>query len=89
MNTKKRMTKEQALNIALTYAGIENSEYHCLSNEYDGGFFRIAVWTPYLKYEFFVDAENGETAGIDTEPVLYQEALCFCSGDEDSLTAAA
>ena len=89
MTTTHFITKEQALNIALTYAGIENNEPHCLSNVFRSGFYQVAVWTPYLKYEFFVDAENGETAGIDTEPVLYQEALCFCSGDEDSLTAAA
>ena len=89
MNTKKRMTKEQALNIALTYAGIENSEYHCLSNEYDGGFFRIAVWTPYLKYEFFVDAASGDVAGIATEPVPYQEALHFSAGGEEDPSIAA
>ena len=88
MTTTHFITKELALRIALTYAGIENSEYHCLSNEYDDGFFRIAVWTPYLKYEFFVDAVSGDVAGIDMEPVPYPEALCFCSADEDGLTAA-
>ena len=89
MNTNTCITKEQALSIALRNVGIENSEYHCLSNNYDRGFFRIVVWTPYLKYEIYVDAKAGEVAGIDTAPVLYQEALCFCSSDEDSLTDAA
>ena len=89
MNTIIHFTKEQALRIALRNAKIESSEYHCLSNNYDRGFFRIVVWTPYLKYEIYVDAEAGEVAGIDTAPVLYQEALCFCSSDEDSLTDAA
>ena len=89
MNKMIYITKEQALRIALRNAKIESSEYHCLSNNYDRGFFRIVVWTPYLKYEIYVDAEAGEVAGIDTAPVLYQEALCFCSSDEDSLTDAA
>ena len=89
MNTNTCITKEQALSIALRNVGIENSEYHCLSNNYDRGFFQIVVWTPYLKYEIYVDAEAGEVAGINTAPVLYQEALCFCSSDEDSLTDAA
>ena len=89
MNTIIHFTKEQALRIALRNAKIESSEYHCLSNNYDRGFFRIVVWTPYLKYEIYVDAKAGEVAGIDTAPVLYQEALCFCSSDEDGLTDAA
>ena len=46
MNTTNRMTKEQALNIALTYAG------------------------------------------IDTEPVPYQEALHFAACGEESFIAA-
>ena len=89
MNKMIYITKEQALRIALRNAEIESSEYHCLSNNYDRGFFRIVVWTPYLKYEIYVDAETGEVAGINTAPVLYQEALCFCSSDEDGLTDAA
>ncbi len=89
MNAMHDMTKEQALRIALTYAGIENNDFRCLGNSYCGGFYQIAVRTPYLKYEFFVDAASGEVAGIDMEPVPYPEALCFCSADEDGLTAAA
>ena len=89
MNTIIHFTKEQALRIALRNAKIESSEYHCLSNNYDSGFYRIIVWTPYLKYEIYVDAGEGEVAGIDTVPVLYPETLCFCGSDEDSLTDAA
>ncbi len=89
MTTTHFITKEQALNIALTYAGIENNDFRCLGNSYCGGFYQIAVRTPYLKYEFFVDAVNGEVAGIDTQPVPYRAGLCFCSADEDGLTAAA
>ncbi len=83
------ITEEQALTIALLKVGIENSEYHCLSNTFEGGYFRIIIWTPYLKYELYVDAEDGELAGIDTVPVQYQDALCFCSGDNGDLTNAA
>ena len=89
MNTIIHFTKEQALRIALRNAKNESSEYHCLSNNYDSGFYRIIVWTPYLKYEMHVDAGEGEVAGIDTVPVLYPETLCFCGSDEDSLTDAA
>lgn len=89
MTTTHFITKEQALNIALTYAGIENNEPHCLSNVFLSGFYQVAVWTPYLKYEFFVDAASGDVAGIATEPVPYQEALHFSAGGEDGLTAAA
>ena len=64
MTTTHFITKEQALNIALTYAGIENNEPHCLSNVFRSGFYQVAVWTPYLKYEFFVDAVSGDVAGI-------------------------
>ena len=88
MNTTNRMTNEHALNIALTYAGIENTEPRCLSNSYRNGFYHITVWTPYLKYEFYVDALTGEVAGIDTEPVPYQEALHFAACGEESFIAA-
>ena len=89
MNKTRFMTEDQALAVALLNAGIENSEYLCLSNNFDGAYFRIRIWTPYLKYEIYVDAELGEIAGVDTAPVPYQEALCFCGGEEDNLTAAA
>ena len=89
MNAMNNMTGELALRIALTYAGIENNDFLCLGNICRGGFYQIAVRTPYLKYEFYVDAVNGEVAGIDTEPVPYQEALHFSAGGEDGLTAAA
>ena len=89
MNTSDRLTKEQALLIALNDAGIENNEFRCLSNCYRDGFFQIAIWTPYLKYEFFVDAVSGDVAGIATEPVPYQEALHFSAGGEEDPSIAA
>ncbi len=88
MKTANRMTKEQVLNIALTYAGIENNEPRCLSNSCCNGFYHIVVWTPYLKYEFYVDALTGEVAGIGTEPVPYQEALHFSACGEEIFIAA-
>ena len=89
MTTTHFITKEQALNIALTYAGIENNEPHCLSNVFRSGFYQVAVWTPYLKYEFFVDAVSGDVAGIAMEPVPYQEALHFSAGGEEDPSIAA
>ena len=89
MNAMNNMTGELALRIALTYAGIENNEPHCLSNVFRSGFYQVAVWTPYLKYEFFVDAVSSDVAGIATEPVPYQEALHFSAGGEEDPSIAA
>lgn len=91
MNTMNmnRMTDRQALTIAVTYAGIENDEYRCLSSHDDNGFFHMVVCTPYLRYEFYVDADEGRVAGISTEPVPYEDALCFLSCGEEKDTPAA
>jgi len=89
INKTSYMRAEQALALALKDTGIENSGYRCLSSDFDGYYFRIIIWTPYLKYEIYVDAEAGETAGIDTVPLSYREAYSFCSSDADDLAEAA
>ncbi len=89
MNFIHHMTNEQALNTVLHYSGIENAEHRCLKNSYENGFFHIVVWTPYLRYEFYVDATNGEVAGIGTEPVPYPEALHVPGFGEDGSPIAA
>ncbi|MCR5138030.1 MAG: hypothetical protein K6C12_13265 [Oscillospiraceae bacterium] len=89
MNTMNRLTGEQALRSALTYLGLENSEFFCLSNRLQDGFFRLSLWTPYLKYEIFVDSADGEVAGIDMQPVPYREALALMSGSDGNDTVAA
>lgn len=91
MNTVKmnRMTSRQALNVALNDAGIENDEYRCLSSSCDNGFFHIMLWTPYLRYEFYVAADEGTVAGISTEPVPAEEALRFPGCGEENAPAAA
>ncbi len=85
-----RITDSQALSIAIRYAGMENDEYRCLSSRYDRGFFHLVVRTPYLRYEFYVDALDGDVVGISTEPVPYEEALGFpACGKESAVPAAA
>lgn len=89
MYTLNRISNEQALNAALAYAGLADSEFFCLVNCYENGYFHIAVRTPYMRYEFYVDASDGEVAGINAEPVSFEEALCFSvCREEISPTAA-
>lgn len=89
MNNMNSISTEKALGIALAYAGIRNGEYRCLSAGCDGGFFRIVVRTPELKYEFYVDAADGEVAGIDMIPLPFESELCaLFYPDEDAPAAA-
>ena len=90
INTIDLMTDKQALAIALVYNGIENDEYRCLSNNYENGFFHIVVLTAYLRYEVYVDVSDGNVAGIDTEPLQYEEKLYLtgCGEDRDTPSAA-
>ena len=89
MNTIKRITIEQAISNALLYAGIENDEFQCLSSSFQDGFFLVNIWTPYLKYVFYVDSITSEVPGIDMEPVPYNEALYFSESKETTPSAAA
>lgn len=89
MNAVNHITNEQAMNAALAFAGIADEEYVCLSSCCRDGYYHIAVWTPYLKYEFYVDALDGEVAGIDTVPVPCREALMFSATDGEDSPAAA
>lgn len=89
MNIMNRINNEQALDTALVYSGIENVEHRCLKNSYENGFFHLIVWTPYLRYEFYVDAADGGVAGIGTEPVPYPEALHVPGFGEDGSPIAA
>ncbi len=89
MYTLNHISNEQALNAALAYAGLADSEFLCLTDRYENGYFHIAVRTPYMRYEFYVDASDGEVAGIDAQPVSFEEALCFSvCREEISPTAA-
>ena len=83
MNTKKCLTREQALQSAIAYAGIDARDAYCLSSSCQEGLYHLKLWTPYLRYEFYVNALTGEVPGIDMEPVPCSEALCFCCSEED------
>ncbi len=86
---KMNITTEKALGIALAYAGIENGEYRCLAGGCDNGIFRFVIRTPELKYEFYVDAADGEVLGIDTIPLPFESELCsLFYADEDAPAAA-
>lgn len=89
MYTLNRISNEQALNAALAYAGLADSEFLCLANRYENGYFHIAVRTSYMRYEFYVDASVGEVAGIDAQPVSFEEALYFSACREEISPTAA
>ena len=74
MNTKNDLTQEQAMRHALIFADIEDDEPACMSSRYEEGLYHFVLNTPYMKYEFYVDAADGEVMGIGTEPVPYD--LC-------------
>ena len=89
MNTKKNLTAGQALDCALLYAKIENEDPRCLFSHSREGLYHFIVRTAYLKYEFYVEAGDGTVLGIDTEPLLYPEALLFCERGDDVQPAVA
>ena len=88
MKTNNHLTPEQAMQLALNYANIRNDEPLCLSMRYAEGLYSFVFYTLHMRYEFYVDAANGEVLGIDTEPLLYAEALDLCSGKEARSPAA-
>lgn len=82
MNTNRKLTPTQALQFALIYADIDRDELCRLSSRYDEGLYNFVVCTPCLKYEFYVDAANGEVVGINTEPLLCMETLNMLNGKD-------
>lgn len=89
MNNRNPLTREQALGRALDDAGIGNIENRCLLNRYIDGLYEIVVHSPYMKYEFYVDAESGQVLGLNTEPLPYPELLSPCGQEEKEPPAAA
>ena len=82
MNNTIKLTQDQALQCAIIYANIRNDEPVCISGNLADGLFHFIVTTLYLRYEFYVDAGNGEVLGISTEPLAYPEALNLCTAGE-------
>lgn len=88
MNTLKHIGEKQALRAALVCAGLEDCEYRCLGLGLENDCFHIVVLTPYMRYEFYVDA-SGQVVGIGTEPVSWEDALRFpLCGEEGAVLAA-
>ena len=83
MNNKMlNLTPEQALQNALAYADIKNNESICLPGCCADGLYHFIVYTLCLRYEFYVDAANGDVLGIDTEPLPDAEGFHSVSGRE-------
>ncbi len=66
----KNINSKTALNNALTSVGINDSNYCCEYICLENGLYHLVVSTLMLRYEFYVDAENGEVLGTNTEPVI-------------------
>ena len=75
MKTSSNLTPEQALQFALACTDLENDEFCCLSSRYSRGLYSFVLCTLCLRYEFYVDASNGEVLGINTEPFSSMEAM--------------
>ena len=82
MNKTIKLTQDEALRCAIIYTNIGNDEPVCISGNLADGLFHFIVTTLYLRYEFYVDAGNGEVLGISTEPLAYPEALNLCTTGE-------
>ncbi len=83
------ITKEQALQSALDYAGLTAQESVCLRAALEDGLYHLFVRGEYLSYEFYVEALGGEVLGIDSRPLPYTEQLRLCSEEEGPAPAAA
>ncbi len=64
------LTKEQALKLAVDYARIANDNPRCLSVRFAQGLYAFLVETDYMRYEFYVDAAEGDIPGFSAEPLM-------------------
>ena len=80
MNTSSNLKPEQALQLALACTDLNNDEFCCLSSRYSQGLYNFVLRTLCLRYEFYVDASNGEVLGINTEPFSSMEAMNMLEG---------
>lgn len=82
MKTMNTLTPEQAMRYALIAADIEEEKPVCLASRYAEGLYHFVLCTPYVRYEFYVDAANGEVLGVGTEPLPHAAALDLRGGGE-------
>jgi len=61
-------TEAEAIQIALEYSGLAAAELRDGTSRREENFYHVALRTPFQKYELYVNALDGEIAGIDTEP---------------------
>ena len=80
MKTSSNLMPEQALQFALACVNLSNDEFCCLSSQYNQGLYNFVLRTLCLRYEFYVDASNGEVLGINTEPFPSMEAVNMLEG---------
>lgn len=88
MKTSSNLKPEQALQFALACVNLSNDEFCCLSSRYNQGLYNFVLRTLCLRYEFYVDASNGEVLGINTEPFSSMEAL-YMLGDKKLFSSVA
>lgn len=62
-----------AMRIAIEYAGLGNCELCCAAISAQDGLFAIRIDTDFMRYEFYVDVENKETLGFNSEPLDVSE----------------
>lgn len=60
-----------AMRIAMEYAGLEKWELRCVTFSEHDGLLVIRTNTDFMLYEFYVDVENRETVGFNSEPIAY------------------
>ena len=69
---KYRGSTKSAVRIAMEYAGLEISELRCAEISAQDTLSVIHIDTDFMRYEFYVDVENKEILGFNSEPVAYQ-----------------
>ena len=82
------ITVKEAIRVAVNYAGLENDSYRCVESVYDNGLYMLTIQTSYQRCEFYVDADNSEVIGYNSEPLTDLESL-YDDEQNDKLRTAA
>lgn len=63
------ISPKQALDRALSETGLDRERVYKVRCTLDGELYDIRYCTDWLRYQLYLDAENGECLGLDTEPM--------------------
>lgn len=72
MMNKYSCSVNTAMKIAIEYAGLENCELRRAAISAQDALLFIRIDSDFMLYEFYVDVENKEILGFNSEPVAYQ-----------------